>query len=386
MGRAVSGGGGLRLLTLGSGLAAAGAGAVLGLGAERLAVGRPLLPGRRPPRREVPLGSLSGRPLVVRAGDGTELHVEVDDLPGDERAVAEAEHRPTVVLSHGYGLNLDFWHVQRLALRGRYRLVLWDQRGHGRSERGPKGSATIDQVGEDLEDVIAATCPEGPLVLLGHSMGGMAVMAMASRRPELVAERVVGTALISTSAGGMDTNDFGFAALAPLLRRVAPTVLGLLSRQAALVERTRAVGGDLESLLVRHWSYASDVPQDLVDFTAHMIAGTSVEVIDDFFPAFARHDKAEALEALSGGEVLVLVGDGDLLTPPSHSEEILRRLPTAEYVVVHDAGHLVPLEHPEIVQAAVEHLLERTARVVDHDRAQEAADAGEGPPVAGGAG
>ncbi|WP_299037153.1 alpha/beta hydrolase [uncultured Pseudokineococcus sp.] len=376
----------LRLLHLGAGLAAAGAGALLGLGAERLAVGRPLLPGRRPPRREVPLGSLSGRRVVVRAGDGTELHVEVDDLPEAERAAAEAERRPTVVLSHGYGLNLDFWHVQRLALRGRYRLVLWDQRGHGRSERGPKGSATIDQVGEDLEDVIAATCPEGPLVLLGHSMGGMAVMALASRRPDLVAERVVGTALIATSAGGMDTNDFGLAALAPLLHRFAPTALGLLSRQAALVERTRALGGDLESVLVRHWSYASPVPQDLVDFTAHMIAGTSVAVIDDFFPAFALHDKAEALEALSGGEVLVLVGDGDLLTPPSYSEDILRRLPTAEYVLVRDGGHLVPLEHPEVVQDAVEHLLARAARVVEHDRAQAVAETAQDALPEGGAG
>lgn len=371
----MSGSDGLRLLTLGAGLAAAGAGAVLGLGAERLAVGRPLLPGRRPPRREVPLGSLSGRRVVVRAGDGTELHAEVDDLPEEEGAAARAEHRPTVVLSHGYGLNLDFWHVQRLALRGRYRLVLWDQRGHGRSERGPDGSAEIDQVGEDLEDVIAATCPDGPLVLLGHSMGGMAVMALAARRPELVAERVVGTALISTSAGGMDANDYGFAALAPVLRRVAPAALGVLTRRAALVERTRTLGGDLEALLVRHWSYASDVPQDVVDFTARMIAGTSVEVIGDFFPAFDRHDKAEALEALSGGEVLVLVGDSDLLTPPSYSEDILRRLPTAEYVVVRDAGHLVPLEHPEVVQEAVEDLLARTARVVAHDRGRAPAGA-----------
>ncbi|WP_298801376.1 alpha/beta fold hydrolase [uncultured Pseudokineococcus sp.] len=376
--------GGLRLLALGAGLAAAGAGAALGLGAERLVVGRPLLPlpGARPPRREVPLGSLTGRPLVVRAGDGTELHVEVDELPEEERAAAAAEHRPTVVLSHGYGLNLDFWHVQRLALRGRYRLVLWDQRGHGRSERGPRGSATIDQVGEDLADVLAATCPEGPLVLLGHSMGGMAVMALAARSPELVAERVVGTALISTSAGGMSANDYGFAALAPALRRVAPTALGLLARRSGLVERTRTLGGDLETLLVRHWSYASDVPQDVVDFTAQMIAGTSVEVIDDFFPAFDRHDKAEALSALAGGEVLVLVGDHDLLTPPSHSDEIVRRLPGAEHVVVRDAGHLVPLEHPEVVQDAVEHLLARAARVVAHDRAQPAALV---PPAAEGA-
>lgn len=360
------------LLSLGAGLTAAGAGALLGLAAERVAVGRPVLGPPRVPRREVPLGSLRGRLLPVHADDGTRLHVEVDDLPPEEAAAAEAQGRPTLVLCHGYALNLDFWHVQRLALRGRYRLVLWDQRGHGRSDRGPEGSATIDQVGADLEAVLDAAAPSGPLVLLGHSMGGMAIMALAARRPDLFAERVVGAALISTSSGGLAANDYGLARLAPLFQKVAPGALAVLSRQAPLVEHVRRLGGDLESLLVRHWSYASDVPPDVVDFTARMIGGTRIEVIEDFFPAFAGHEKGEALAALSGVEVLVLVGADDLLTPPSHSEEIVRRLPSAELVVVPDAGHLVTLEHPEVVQAAVEHLLDR----VEHAVANGAQDLG----------
>ncbi|MEJ5913735.1 alpha/beta fold hydrolase [Pseudokineococcus sp. 1T1Z-3] len=364
---------GLRLVTLGVGLAAAGAGAVLGFGAERLSVGRaagrPLLPGRRAsvPERAVPLGSLSGRTAVVRASDGTELHAEVDDLPGPEAAQATQDGRPTVVFCHGYALNLDYWHAQRLALRGRYRLVFWDHRGHGRSERGPEGSATIDQLGHDLEKVLDATCPTGPLVLVGHSMGGMSIMALAARRPEMVRERVVATALTSTSPGGMGDNDFGLAALAPAFRRLAPGTLHLLSRNAAVTERGRMLGGDLEQVLVRHWGYASDVPDDVVDFTARMIAATRIEVIDDFFPTFAQHDKAEALTALADGEVLVLVGDGDLLTPPVHSEEILRRVPTAEYVVVPHGGHLVAIEHPDAVTEALEGMLARAERLVAHD-------------------
>ena len=90
---------------------------------------------------------------------------------------------PTIVFSHGYALSLDSWHFQRKALRGRYRLVFWDQRGHGRSATGPHGSATIDQIGRDLARVIEALAPDGPLVLVGHSMGGMTVMSLAEQDP-----------------------------------------------------------------------------------------------------------------------------------------------------------------------------------------------------------
>ena len=152
------------LVGLGIGLAATGVGTLLGLAAERAAVAR-----RIRPRPEVaddgrggpPLGSLRGEPRVVISGE-VPLHVEVDELPGG----IDDPSPLTVVLSHGYALTLDSWHYQRLALRGRYRLVFWDQRGHGRSGTGPEGSSTIDQVGEDLAAVIDEVAPTGPLVLL----------------------------------------------------------------------------------------------------------------------------------------------------------------------------------------------------------------------------
>jgi pimeloyl-ACP methyl ester carboxylesterase len=347
---------GTGLLSLGIGLGAAAVGGVLGVVAERAAVGRPLLSRREDVRFDVPIGSLRAAPMVVRADDGTALHVEVDepDQPDPDGL--------TVVFSHGYALNLDSWHFQRLALRGRYRMVFWDQRGHGRSQRGPVGSATIDQVGSDLATVIDATAPRGPLVLVGHSMGGMTVMSLAARDPELFADRVAGVALVSTSAGGLSSNDYGLRLAGPAFQRLAPSVLALLARTPALVERGRRLGGDLEELLVRRYSYASDVPEELVDFTARMIAATRIEVINDFFPHFSRHDKREALVSLAGIETLVLVGDGDLLTPNTHSDDIVMRIPQAEEVVVPDGGHLVMLEHPQIVTAKLVALLDRARR------------------------
>lgn len=341
------------LVTLGIGLAAAGVGAVAGVAAERLAVGRPVL--RRLPQDEdeVALGSLREVPVVVTSDDGTQLHVEVDEPERPD------PHGLTVVFSHGYALSLDSWHYQRLALQGRVRTVWWDQRGHGRSERGPKGSATIDQVGADLQAVVDATAPTGPLVLVGHSMGGMTVMSLAARNPQLFEERVVGVAFVSTSAGGLADVDLGLHRFGTALRKVAPRALRLLARSPGLVERTRRIGSDLEEVVVKRWSYASPVSSELLDFTARIIASTRIEVVSDFLPQFDGHDKREVLSSLSGLECLVLTGDHDLMIPTEHSEVIASALPKADFAVVRDGGHLVMLEHPEVVTPHLVALLHR---------------------------
>lgn len=344
------------LLSLGIGLAAAGAGAALGLAAERVAVGRPLLGGPSADPTEIPFGSVRSSPQVVDATDGTGLHVEVDELDQPD------PDGLTVVFCHGYSLNLDLWHYQRLALRGRYRAVFWDQRGHGRSRRGPVGSATIDQVGADLRAVLAATAPRGPLVLIGHSMGGMTIMSLAAADQDLFGDRVVGVVFVATSAGELGDLDLGLDRVGRLVHRVAPKALKLLSRRPGIVERGRKLGGDLESVLVRRYSYASDVSDELVDFTARMIAATRIEVIGDFLPAFRSHDKREALSALAGIETLVVAGDSDLMIPAEHGAQIVRALPHAEHVVVRDAGHNVMLEHPEVVTPHLLALLDRARR------------------------
>jgi pimeloyl-ACP methyl ester carboxylesterase len=98
-----------------------------------------------------------------------------------------------------------------------------------------------------------------------------------------------------------------------------------------------------------------------------MIAATRLEVISDFLPTFSSHDKREALAALDGLELLVMVGDDDLLTPAEHSEEIVRRLPGAEHVVVRQGGHLLMLEHPDVVTGHLVELVERSLRSVGRD-------------------
>jgi pimeloyl-ACP methyl ester carboxylesterase len=146
----------------------------------------PVLP---PPTGPPPPGS-----RTVTTDDGVPLHVEFNGDPNSPL---------TVVLSHGFTARLAEWEIQRAALRDRARVVLWDQRGHARSGWTNPTSATIDRTGRDLGQVLDAVAPTGPVVLAGHSMGGMSVMALARRRPELFGDRVVGVFLLATSAGGL---------------------------------------------------------------------------------------------------------------------------------------------------------------------------------------
>jgi len=104
------------------------------------------------------------------------------------------------------------------------------------------------------------------------------------------------------------------------------------------------------------------VPVSIGRLTADMIFGTRMEVISHFMVTFDSHDKREALEQFIGVETLVLNGMQDLLTPPEHSEEIVRLIPGAEHVLVNDAGHIIMLEHPDTVSEQLLALIERGLR------------------------
>ncbi|MFF5934262.1 alpha/beta fold hydrolase [Streptomyces sp. NPDC012508] len=355
------------------------AGAAAGVAVERLTVGR----GMRQKARlaldtSAPYGSLRGTPGKASADDGTELYYETDavapDAPAPRRRRLFGRKAPapvTVVFSHGYCLGQDSWHFQRDALRGLVRTVYWDQRSHGRSGRGvaqsgPDGvPVSIDQLGRDLRAVIDAAAPEGPLVLVGHSMGGMTIMALADRYPDLVRERVVGVAFVGTSAGKLGEVNYGLpTAGVNVVRRVLPGVLKALGAQAELVERGRRATADLFAGLIKKYSFSSrDVDPAVARFAERMIESTPIDVVAEFYPAFAEHDKAAALAAFLDVPVLALAGDRDLVTPSSHTEAIADLLPGAELVIVPDAGHLVMLEHPEAVTDRLADLLAKVGAV-----------------------
>jgi pimeloyl-ACP methyl ester carboxylesterase len=301
-----------------------------------------------------PLGTLRGDRHAAVAEDGLELYVEVDEAAGEEAA-----GRPTVVFVHGYALTLDSWHFQRADLRGRQRLVFFDQRSHGRSARSRPEHSTIDQLGRDLASLLDQVVGPGPVVLAGHSMGGMTIMALAEHHPEWFGSRVVGVALISTSSGGLDAEALGFpGAPGRIMHRLAPSVVATLARTPRLVESGRRASSGVAYILTRRLAFGGPVPQEYVDFADQMLASTPFEVVADFFPGFDGHDRTDALATLAATPTVVVCGTADAITPIGHSRRIAELVSSATLVEVPGAGHMVLLEGADQVTDALEALLD----------------------------
>ncbi|MFP5019855.1 alpha/beta fold hydrolase [Pseudonocardia phyllosphaerae] len=343
------------------GLAGA-AGAAVGVGVtnqrRRIAASRRSLATEMAEYDGNPPAGVVGEDMSVTADDGVRLACE-EVLPADG-----SEPVATVVLIHGFALDRRTWQEQRPFLAGlsgpSVRLVLYDQRSHGRSERAPAESCTIAQLGHDLDAVIRSLAPTGPLVLVSHSMGGMTVMALAEQNPELFRDRVVGVALISTSAGEMASSGLPGTFLSrrnPIIRGLS----GLAAWQPGLVEGGRRALGDVIWAFTKHFAYGDkQVDPAMVDLVDTMIDANAVGALTDFVDTLGTHDRIAALPGLSDAEVLVLAGDADRIIPYRHSEVIADAIPTARLVRDPGVGHMPMLETPDLVDGELGDLIERS--------------------------
>jgi pimeloyl-ACP methyl ester carboxylesterase len=294
--------------------------------------------------------------LTVTAADGTELHVEIVEP-------TVATKKATIVFVHGFALDMGTFYFQRKALaeQGDHRLVFYDQPGHGRSSRLESGDYDIAALGKSLAAVLDATVPDGHIILVGHSMGGMTIMAFAEQYPEWFGRRVTGVVLMSTSAGLFDKTQLG---LPTLVARVSAPFFPLWGGAAQLgggaIDKARFASSDLAWLLTRRYGFGETKPSpSLVTFVESMNSKTSVETLTKYLHTLYTHSRFPALSTLSGVPVLVIVGTKDYLTPVAHSEQILKHLPEAELVKIDNSGHVVMLEKADEVNAALIPFLEK---------------------------
>ncbi len=291
--------------------------------------------------------------LELMDADRGSLVIADDGVPLAVREVGPTDAPITAVFVHGYCLRMASWHFQRQALEQEWgagvRMVFYDQRGHGRSGTPAPESCTITQLGLDLDAVIRAVAPRGHLMLIGHSMGGMTILSLTRLKPEVVRERVIGVALISTTAAGLTKTGLGRSLENPAVdafRRAVRTSPGL-------VQFGRGAAKALVAPVLRAASYGTRVSPRLVEFSQKMIDDTSVLTIVNFLETLELHDETEALAELTHIPVSVMCGDDDWIIPFDSSLALADALPLAEMVRVRQAGHLVQLEFPDKVNAAL---------------------------------
>ena len=285
--------------------------------------------------------------MDVPAADAVPLHVEVDGAGP-----------VTVVLAHGWTLDATTWAPVARSLDAR--VVRYDHRGHGRSAAVDPATMTIDQLADDLAAVIAAVAPDGPLVLGGHSMGGMAIMALAQRHPG-VAARAQGIALVATAAGGLAGHTLG---LPP--RLAAAVALG----QERVLSRwdTRPALGHPRMLTpgLRWLLLGPRADAEARRITVAAVAGCRPGTVSGFRPTLDAHERAVALAAFANTPTVVLAGTHDRLTPVPMARRIAEALPSAQLTVYPGAGHMLPVERTAGVAA-------RLAALVDQREARQAA-------------
>ncbi|MFF3004372.1 alpha/beta fold hydrolase [Kitasatospora sp. NPDC057940] len=279
--------------------------------------------------------------LSIRSADGIRLHVEVHGRPG----------APTVVLAHGWTCSTAFWAPVIRQLADRYRVVAYDQRGHGHSEIPPsRVRYSTRALAEDLSAVLARTVPAGEkAVLAGHSMGGMTIMA-AGGRPE-IAERTAAAVLVSTGPGELvaELTVLPEAVRSPGLRR-------LLNR---LLLRSRLPLGPVSPVSRVALKYATmgpGSPAGQVEATARIVHACPTAVRANWAAVLDRLDVHAGLARLAA-PTAVVVGTADRLTPPVHAHRIVAELTDAQgLLLLPGVGHMAPLERPVEVAAEIHRL------------------------------
>ena len=356
---------GFRITAWSGGLAAAGAlGALAGAHALRRVGATVRWPARRDELRDEDFTLLDrDRAHTVTTDDGVALAV---------RECGAEDARATVVFVHGFCNSMESFHFQRRDLEKQWgpgvRMVFFDLRGHGRSGEPSAGSCTVPQLGRDLAAVVRACAPSGPLMLVGHSMGGMAILAAAAQFPDLFAERVRAVALLSTAAAEVTA-----AGVAQLVRNPAIDGFRVAVHAApALMQAGRVATRHVITPILHVSSFHGDVSPTLSRVTTSMIDRTPVATVVKFLEALKLHDESAALPLLAPLPALVLGGVHDLVIPFRNSAALARRLPAADLVRVTDAAHMVHMQYPELVNAALDRLLLRSGMTATDDR-QEAA-------------
>ncbi|MFH5209363.1 alpha/beta fold hydrolase [Antrihabitans spumae] len=297
---------------------------------------------------------------MVTTADGVLLAV---------REIGSADAALTVVFLHGHCLRTESWTYVRSTLRAQFpdaRIVSYDHRGHGDSAEAPAGTYTITQLAHDLHSVLDAVAPTGPVVLVGHSMGGMTALTYAGLYPHEIGNRVAGVALIATAANGLTEAGFGRVLRNPVVSLFQAAV----RRSPVTMQKAKRVGCKVFAPVVRSAEFGTrKVNPRVLALANAMHNATPIVTMATFLSSFMTYDETDSLDLLSAIPTLVLCGSADLMTPPSHSISMAAQVEYSDLVIVEGAGHSVILEQPTLVSDSIVRLLTRVGGTTSNETA-----------------
>ena len=271
----------------------------------------------------------------LRRPDGSELQIE---FYGPEDGTP-------IVLTHGWGLDSREWNYLKQDLSDRFRLIVWDEPGLGKSTPPTNRDYSLENLARDLEAVLALA-GDKPAILLGHSIGGMITLTLCRLFPSALGSRVMGLVLthttptnpVRTTSGAAFYTAIEKPVLMPLMYltiALSPLVwlmnwLSYLNGSAHLMNKLSSFGG------TETWEH--------IDFATKFQPQASPAVLARGMLGMMRYDATKTLAAISV-PTLVVAGDRDSTTKPEASQRICASVPGARLITLTPAKHLGLIEH-----------------------------------------
>lgn len=278
--------------------------------------------------------------LRVRSIGGVHLNVEIH---GPDTA-------PTVVLVHGWTCSIPFWAPVINALRDDVRVVVYDLRGHGASDIPGRGQYSVQALVDDLTTVLDAALPVGEqATLVGHSMGGMTIIA-AALRPSVRA-RARSVLLASTGSTELTAT----ARILPFIR--SPKQRTRATRQVLGSRLPLGPVSPLTRSMLKYGTLGPQASKQLAAYNASIIHACTRRSRVAWGRVLDNLELSDAVRHLDV-PTAVLVGAVDRLTPPIHAHRLVQSLPCCEGLTeLPNIGHMTPLESPDVVVTLIRSLI-----------------------------
>jgi pimeloyl-ACP methyl ester carboxylesterase len=298
----------------------------------------------------------AGRPLEVAGADGGYRHVRVHG-PDDA---------PTLVLVHCWTGTQELWHKQVAELAGELRIVAYDHRGHGLSEDARDGDYSLEALAADLDLVIhAATRGDELPVLAGHSLGAMTIAAWADAEHGRLARSARGAALLSTGLEELTAQTAAVPSLPGPFQTFQGRIADLVLGAPFSIKGTPVTLG---KMAVHALALGPDARDEDVDLTTRMALDCRTRARAGCGVAMSRMSLLHAIDELTV-PTIVIAGGSDLMTPTDHAERIETALPRSLGLrVAPRAGHMTPLEAPQLVNDALREVFAATAEGTPESR------------------
>ena len=267
--------------------------------------------------------------------DGSEIYVEFYGLDDDA---------PTIILTHGWGPDSTVWYYVKKQLTNHFRIVVWDLPGLGKSIKPKNRDYSLEKYACDLEAVLSLT-GERPVMLLGHSMGGMILLTFSRLFPEHLTGRVAGLIIVDSTY----TNPLKTSILSKLLLILQKPLLEPLLHLTIILSPLLWVTSWLSylngsTLITTEISgFRGTETRGQLNFSTLTGLKASPGVLARGMLAMLKFDESETLSRISV-PTMVVVGKSDIATRPLASKRISLDVPQAKLTVLSPGGHMALME------------------------------------------